>query len=108
MAPLKEITPRESESVPDHFTLSQNYPNPFNPSTQITYALPEKATVTLKIYNIMGQEIATLVNTDISAGFHGVTFDAGNLSSGMYIAKINAIGTSGEVFSQELKMQLVK
>lgn len=108
MAPLKEIAPGTSEQLPEAFALQQNYPNPFNPSTQIIYALPEASYVSIKVYNIMGQEVATLVNSTINAGFHEVEFDAGNLSSGMYIAKIQAIGTSGEVFTKELKMQLVK
>lgn len=56
----------------------------------------------------MGQEIATLINTDMSAGFHEITFDAGSLSSGVYIAKLTAEGNSGKVFTKELKMQLVK
>lgn len=94
--------------LPTEFSLSNNYPNPFNPSTQITYALPEASDITINVYNLMGQHVAVLVNSTIGAGFHEVTFDAGNLSSGMYIAKINAIGNSGKEFSKELKMQLVK
>jgi Zn-dependent metalloprotease len=98
----------DGSALPEQFKLDQNYPNPFNPSTQITYALPEAAQVTLKVYNIMGQQVATLVNTDMSAGFHEISFDAGALSSGMYIARIEAIGESGTRFNRELKMQLIK
>ncbi|MEX0719132.1 MAG: S8 family serine peptidase [Balneolaceae bacterium] len=105
MAPLKEVA---GENAPEFYALEQNYPNPFNPSTRITYALPEASDVSIKVYNIMGQEVATLVNSNRSTGFHEVNFDAGSLSSGMYIAKIQATGNSGEVFSKELKMQLVK
>lgn len=108
ITPLKEIVSTEKESIPNHFALNQNYPNPFNPSTQINYALPEASDVTIKVYNIMGQEVATLVNTNMDAGLHGVTFDARYLSSGIYIAKINAVGNSGQIFSKELKMQLIK
>lgn len=107
-SPLKEIASSESENLPEFFALQQNYPNPFNPSTQIAYTLPEKATVTLRVYNIMGQEVAALINSDMVAGFHEVTFDAGSLSSGVYIAKLTAEGNSGKVFTKELKMQLVK
>jgi len=117
MAPLKEVagnlgtTPVkevEGTHLPKLYNLEQNYPNPFNPTTQISYTLPEAAEVTITVYNIMGQQVATLVNTSMSAGFHELNFDAGSLSSGMYLARMQAIGQSGEVFSKELKMQLVK
>lgn len=97
-----------SDELPSKFSLNNNYPNPFNPSTQINYALPEAADVSLKVYNIMGQEVLTLVNGNKSIGFHKLTFEAGNLSSGVYIARMEAVGESGKVFSKELKMQLVK
>lgn len=104
-APENDIDP---VALPEIFSINQNYPNPFNPSTQLTYDLPEAADVTLKVYNIMGQDVATLVNTNMNAGSHEATFDAGSLSSGIYIARIRAVGTSGEVFTKELKMQLIK
>lgn len=94
--------------MPEEYSLTNNYPNPFNPSTQIKYALPQAAEVSIKVYNIMGQQVATLVNTNMSAGFHEVNFDAGSLSSGVYIARMEAVGESGERFSDELKMQLIK
>lgn len=103
--PCKRIS---GPSLPTEFDLDNNYPNPFNPSTQIAYALPEAAEVTLKVYNIMGQEVATLVNAAMSTGFHQVNFDAGNLSSGVYIARMVAVGQSGDTFTKELKMQFIK
>lgn len=105
--PHKE-RPELTDSTPEEFALQQNYPNPFNPTTQITYAIPEAAEVSIKVYNIMGQQVATLVNTNISAGFHEINFDASALSSGMYIARMEAVGSSGKTFNRELKMQLIK
>ncbi len=87
----------------DKFELSQNYPNPFNPSTTINYNLPEAANVKLIIYNILGQEVKTLVNEFKEAGVHTVNFNASKLNSGLYIYKIEA-GS----FTQTRKMTLIK
>jgi hypothetical protein len=92
-----------SVSIPDQFTLSQNYPNPFNPSTMINFALPVSGMVTLKVYDMVGREVATLVNSYTNAGSYSVSFDASQLSSGMYFYKLQ----SGE-FAQVKKMMLVK
>jgi len=81
---------KSMEKVPHAFSLSQNYPNPFNPVTQINYTLPSASHVTLKIYNILGQEIAHLVNTNMPAGIHSAKWDASNVASGTYIYKIVA------------------
>ncbi|MEO9887235.1 MAG: T9SS type A sorting domain-containing protein [Balneola sp.] len=99
---------RIGESLPTEFSFSDNYPNPFNPSTQIRFELPERAEVSIKVYNIMGQEVATLINSQMQAGFHNTTFNADNLASGVYIARLSAIGSSGERFIREIKMQLIK
>ena len=70
---------------PFTFKLYQNYPNPFNPVTNITYQLPQKTNVTIKVFNVLGSEIATLVNEEKDAGIHTLTFNAENLNSGVYI-----------------------
>ncbi len=103
------VTDVESEvAIPDKFVLNQNYPNPFNPSTIIKFGLPVQADVVLKIYNVLGQEVQTLVNGVLEAGFHNFDFNAKNLTTGMYIYTINAEGSNGEKFTEVKKMLLVK
>jgi photosystem II stability/assembly factor-like uncharacterized protein len=75
---------------PEQFTLSQNYPNPFNPSTTIRFQVPNSSFVNLKVYDILGNEVATLVNEERPTGSYEVNFKASNLSSGVYIYKIQA------------------
>ena len=82
-------------NMPDEFKLSQNYPNPFNPETNIRFQLPEASKVTLKIYNILGQEIKTIINKNLGAGYHSMKWDGTNniglkVSSGVYIYRIKA------------------
>ncbi|MDD5362153.1 MAG: T9SS type A sorting domain-containing protein [Ignavibacteria bacterium] len=89
--------------IPAAFSLSQNYPNPFNPSTMISFALPKSGMVTLKIYNSLGKEVETLVNENMAAGNHEITFNASGLTSGIYFYRINANG-----FTDTKKMMLVK
>jgi hypothetical protein len=76
--------------IPKEFSLEQNFPNPFNPVTQIKYQLPQDVFVTLKVFDILGKEVATLSNEMQTAGFKSVNFDAGKLSSGIYIYKLVA------------------
>ena len=85
------------------FALEQNYPNPFNPSTKIEFSIPLSAQVQLKVYNILGQEVATLVNENLKVGRHAVTFDASRLASGIYLYRI----TAGSFISTK-KMLLLK
>ena len=89
--------------VPETFELSQNYPNPFNPTTRISFTIPATAMVQLKVYNVLGQEVATLVNETMTNGSHTVTFDASKLASGVYLYKI----TAGNFVSTK-KMVLLK
>jgi len=72
------------------FTLKQNYPNPFNPSTTISYQLRTQSNVTLKVFDVLGREVATLVNSVEQAGDKSVNFDAGNLESGVYYYRLQA------------------
>ncbi len=88
---------------PGKFSLSQNYPNPFNPTTTISFNIPEASNVRLTLYNILGQEIKTLVNESKEAGVHTVNFNASDLNSGLYIYKLEANG-----LTQTRKMTLVK
>ncbi|MBA4407094.1 hypothetical protein C0389_07465 [bacterium] len=99
-----------SNELPAEYSIS-NYPNPFNPTTTISYQLPENSFVTIKVYDMLGKEIATLVNGNRTAGYHKVTFDASRLTSGVYIYTINAgnpSAGSGRGFIQSKKMLLTK
>ncbi len=72
-------------TIPSEFQLEQNYPNPFNPSTQINFSIPDKSFVTLKVYNIQGEEVATLIQEELLAGIFSVEWSAANLPSGVYV-----------------------
>jgi hypothetical protein len=80
----------DGELVADKLELMQNYPNPFNPSTNIGFRISDREFVSLKVYNILGDEIATLVNEEKEQGVYDVTFDAAGLASGMYLYKLQA------------------
>jgi hypothetical protein len=90
-------------SAPIEFELQQNYPNPFNPSTAISYSIPQNSFVTLKVYDVLGNEVATLVNQTQSAGKYDVRFDASNLSNGVYLYSIKT-----DNFTSTKKMILMK
>ena len=89
--------------TPLEFSLSQNYPNPFNPTTSISYQVPEKSFVTLKVYDLLGKEVAALVNEDKASGKYTVVFNASNLPSGIYIYKLTA-----DNFTAVKKLMLLK
>ena len=97
---VKEIT---SKQIPTSYQLMQNYPNPFNPSTKIEYSLPEESFVQLKVYSLIGEEVATLVNQYQKAGTYRADFNAEGMQSGIYIAKLTA-----NSISKSIKMTLLK
>jgi hypothetical protein len=89
--------------VPKNFEVKQNYPNPFNPTTTIEYSIPKDANVSLKIFDVLGKEVATLVNDQKSAGTYIINWNASNFSSGLYFYRV----TAGD-FTDTKKMFLVK
>jgi hypothetical protein len=95
-------------TAPDKYTLEQNYPNPFNPSTKIKFSLAADSRVTLKVFDILGQEVVTLINGRLSAGSHDVDFKAASLNSGVYFYRIDATGVNGANFTSVKKMILTK
>ena len=97
-----------SNEIPNGFALSQNYPNPFNPTTSINFALKVDSKVQLKVYNLLGQVVASEVYGNLNAGTHKYTFDGANLSSGVYFYNINVEGVDGSKFSATKKMMLLK
>lgn len=103
VSPFLNATPNEFPESPVGFKLEQNYPNPFNPSTRIDYVLPNSSKVTLEIFNMLGQKVVRLVDMRQSAGSHSINFDASNLTSGIYLYRIQA-GS----FSDIRRMTLIK
>ena len=89
--------------LPNDYMLSQNYPNPFNPSTNIEYSIPAESFVELKVYDVLGNEVATLINEQQQSGVYRVDFAADNLPSGMYFARLTA-----NEFTRVVKMTLLK
>jgi hypothetical protein len=99
------ITSVEESSlpIPTDYQLKQNYPNPFNPSTKIQFSIPQSEYVSLKIYDVLGNEVAGLINQDLSAGSYDIQFNANNLSSGIYFYQL----ITGS-YSETKKMNLIK
>ena len=85
------------------YALHQNYPNPFNPETNITFDLLEGGLTSVKVFDLMGREVVTLVNRDLNAGRHTISFDASGLPSGVYLYKLNVNG-----FEAQNRMLLLK
>ena len=94
---------RVDNIAPAEFSLEQNYPNPFNPSTEIKFSIPQTTNVTLRVFDIMGREVVTLIDEQMEAGKHSLVFNAANLSSGVYYYTIIT-----ENFIQTKKMLLLK
>ncbi len=97
-----------STELVNSYELNQNYPNPFNPSTVINYNIPVSGNVTLKVFDILGREVRTLVNSFVTSGSYSVRFDGTNLASGIYFYKLEAEGTAGQKFVSTKRMVLVK
>ena len=101
-----------TDAIPLKYNLQQNYPNPFNSSTTIQFALPKSAFVTLKVYNLLGEEVATLVAEQRAAGIHRFNWDARGLASGVYLYRMevgdNSPNKSGRIFVQSKKLILIQ
>ena len=97
------VSSTQAYVLPTETKLLSNYPNPFNPSTTIKYQLKEPGFVTLKVYDILGKEVATLVNENKGAGYYTVNFDASKLASGLYIYRLEVNN-----FVESKKMLLTK
>ena len=97
------ITGLTNNGIPAKYELSQNYPNPFNPTTTIKYAIPRPGFVSLKVYDVLGKEVANLVNQEMATGYYSIDFDGSNLGSGVYFYRIESAG-----FVQTKKMLLIK
>lgn len=102
--PVVSVTPL----VPDEFVLNQNHPNPFNPTTVITYGVPSNAIVNLAVYDVLGRNVAQLVDGRVTAGFKEVQFDASELPSGLYLYRMTAIGENGTNITLTRKLMLMK
>ncbi len=101
--PVTTVEEDRNEGIPSTYKLNQNYPNPFNPTTTIEFALPKSSPVTLKIFDMLGREMATLVDEELPAGVHKVVFDAKKLPTGVYFYRLQA-----EAFSQIRRLILLK
>jgi flagellar hook assembly protein FlgD len=103
----------EHNAAAREFALMQNYPNPFNPSTMISYTIPSQANVRLKIFNLLGQEVATLVDAPQPGGLHNIPWNGNGdngyaVSSGVYVYRLEAKTADGKILNSLKKLVLVK
>jgi hypothetical protein len=105
---LNWVSQEQNVQLPKTFSLSQNYPNPFNPSTVISYQLPAVSKVRLMIYDLLGREVATLVNEEQTAGWKEVQWNAKDVSSGIYFYTLEALCSTGNIFHDTKKLLYVK
>ncbi|MGH7457249.1 MAG: FlgD immunoglobulin-like domain containing protein, partial [bacterium] len=102
-----------ASEIPETFDLHQNFPNPFNPETSIRYQLPEAGWVRLRIYNILGEEIALLQDGEVEAGHHRITWNGKDrngqqVASGIYLYRLEVQAVNGERFASTKKMNLLR
>ncbi|MCK9210481.1 MAG: T9SS type A sorting domain-containing protein [Ignavibacteriaceae bacterium] len=95
-------------TTPSTFALSQNYPNPFNPTTTMQFSLASDAKVAIKVFDMLGREVANIVEANYAAGVHKVEFNASKLTSGLYVYQINAVPAQGAAFTANKIMTLLK
>jgi hypothetical protein len=107
---FSDLPQTKKEGIPKKMNLSQNYPNPFNPNTTIEFSLPKTNEVTLKIYNILGEDIATLVSDRLTAGIYTFDWDASNMAGGVYLYRLFVESLTGEAgeFVETRKMILMR
>ena len=95
--------------MPTEFSLSQNYPNPFNPATRIMFSLPQQSSVSLKVYNTLGQLAFEVINNQTyDAGYHEVVLDGSQLASGIYLYQLQTNSSGSKPFVETKKMILIK
>ena len=94
-------------AAPKKFHLSQNFPNPSNPTSKINFQIPENAHVTIKIFNLIGEEVNTLLNEEREAGFYSVEFNGSSMASGVYLYRLSSVN-SENTFTKTMKLILVK
>jgi hypothetical protein len=100
----------KQKDLPTEYALLQNYPNPFNPTTNIVFDIPQNSNVKIMIYDMLGREVAALVNANYTPGHYTVPFNASQLASGMYIYRMTSQSVSGDqkLFTSTKKLMLVK
>jgi hypothetical protein len=106
VVPVTDVNDIKNQ-IPKEFSLLQNYPNPFNPSTTISYHIPQGGLVTLKVFDLLGNEITTLIDNVMNPGYYTVTFDGSKYASGLYFARLN-VQSKSKQFNKIIKMLMMK